>query len=143
MQSLSERVVLLTVLLVLGIGVLFWIIGIAAPGFNSVSLFKFASSATIGLCVVSLLLLVVSVVFGVANLIGNIRIANLPLMFVVVLIIASIFSLSAIGSLFPSSYSWNLLIASFAFTYLSSLAAVFWLGTTQQLGLPKITPGQP
>ena len=68
---------------------------------------------------------------------------SLPPIFVLSLILTSIFILATFGSLFSQSkfYSWDLMVVSLAFTYLSSLVAVFWLGTTQKAAGLKIISG--
>ena len=143
MPNVTERTILFIIILLTSIAALFWIIAIAAPGWLSDNLFDYARPSTKALCIISLILLVLSIVLAAVILIGTIPNASLPLIFVASLVLSSIFILAAFGAVCSRSNfcSWGLMVVSLVFTYLSSLVAVFWLGTAQKTGGLKVISG--
>ena len=143
MQPISERLVLIVILTVIGVATFFCLLGISLPGWGGVNVFVYPKSAPAALCVISFLLLIGCVVLAVIILLGIVQHIHLPLIFVGLLVITSIFLLGAFTSVNSSNaynYAYNLVITSFTFTYLSSILATYWLFGARQGGS---TVGQP
>ena len=128
MIALDERTVLSILLGTIGAAALFCLIGLATPGWRGFTLFDLKAHSTAALAIISLLLLIGSLVLAVLILINALPNPHLPLIFLLLLFVSSIFVIGTVGSAFGSSasYSYNLLITSLTFTYVSSLGAVFW-----------------
>ena len=129
MIVINERTVLCTLLGTIGISALFCLISLATPGWNAYTLFALKASSTAALAIISLLLLIGSLI--VAGLILGNLLANrqLPLVFLSLLILSSIFLIATAGSFLSSimvSYSFNLMMAALTFTYASSLLSFYW-----------------
>jgi glucan phosphoethanolaminetransferase (alkaline phosphatase superfamily) len=142
MQRLNERTVLIILLTVITIATLFCLIGLATPGWGGSSIFHTSTSSTAALSIISLLLLIACVAMAAIILTGVIQHEHLPSIFVTVLIISSIFILGTFASriAYVYNYSYNLMVTSFTFTYLSSIFATYWLfgvrGSTDKTGAP-------
>lgn len=136
MPAINERHVLIILLIVLSVATLFCLLGLAIPSWGGYSLFKYSATSTVALCIISLLLLIACVVVTVIILLNLMQNAHLPLIFVILLIVTSIFLLSSFTSFISGwkNHSYNLVVTSFTFTYLSSLAAVYWLFGLRQGG---------
>jgi len=129
LQSINERVILISILIIISVSTLFCFLGIVIPRWGGSSLFEWGREAPAALCIISLLLLIACVAVAAIILSGILQQALLPLIFVLLLIITSIFILGAFTSFVSSPYnhSYNLIVTAFAFTYLSSILATYWL----------------
>ncbi|UJR24973.1 hypothetical protein I4U23_006337 [Adineta vaga] len=134
MQPINERFILITILAIMGFATLFCLLGIATPGWNGYNVFSYPLVSPAALCVISFLLLIGTVVLGAIILMGVVQNVHLPLLFVGLLIITSIFLLGAFTSANynAANYAYNLVITSFTFTYLSSIIATYWLFGARQ-----------
>ncbi|CAF1349119.1 unnamed protein product [Adineta steineri] len=136
LPAINERIILTGILGILGVSTLFCLLGFALPGWGGYSVFSLPShsSAPAALSILSFLLLIGCVVVGAMILLNLYQHENLPLIFVSLMIITSIFLLGAFTSFRASSqnYAYNLVITAFTFTYLSSILATYWLFGARQ-----------
>ncbi|CAF2993062.1 unnamed protein product [Rotaria socialis] len=141
MEPPNERTILIAILVITSISTLFCLIGLATPGWYHANIFSFGHSSTAGLSVISLILLIGCIIAAIIILTKVVKYEHLPIIFVTLLIVTSIFLLATFGSFFGAlSYSYNLMLTSFAFTYLSSLLGVYWLSSAQSNGQKSIAP---
>ncbi|CAF0970479.1 unnamed protein product [Rotaria magnacalcarata] len=141
MEPPNARTILIAILVITSISTLFCLISLATPGWVHISIFSLGHSSTAALSIISLLLLIGCIIVASLILTNVVKHERLPIIFVTLLIVTSIFLLATFGSFFGASfYSYNLMITSFAFTYLSSLLAVYWLLSNQSNGQKSVTP---
>ncbi|CAF1246373.1 unnamed protein product [Adineta steineri] len=135
LPAINERTILTGILGILGVATLFCLIGLVTSGWGGLGVFKLPHSSTGALCILSLLLLIACVIVGAVILLNLYQHENLPLIFVSLMIVTSIFLLGAFSSFISMSsyiYSYNLVVTAFAFTYLSSILATYWLFGARQ-----------
>jgi hypothetical protein len=137
-MKLSESTILATTTIITGVAALCALIGLTTPkwlktGYGLWNCNDVCSPSTAALVIVALLLLVASVVFLLILLIRlfprNLRIIPLGL-----IIIATIFLLSATASYLHHfgivGYSFELIVTAHAFAFFASVLLAFWFGTT-------------
>ncbi|CAF1346299.1 unnamed protein product [Adineta steineri] len=137
LPAINERTILTAILGILGVATLFCLIGLATSGWGGYGVFKLLHPSTGSLCILSLLLLIACIIVGAVILLNLYQHEYLPLAFVSLMIITSIFLLGAFSSFISainitSIYSYNLVVTAFAFTYLSSILATYWLFGARQ-----------
>jgi len=128
MRPANERMILIFILIIISVGILLSLIGLATPGWNGHSIFSLTKLPAI-LAITSVLLLIVCIVIIGIILSGSIIHQRLPFIFVSILVVSSLIMLGAFSSFFYSitNYSYSLMVAAFTFTYLSSIIATYWL----------------
>jgi hypothetical protein len=145
MRPAKDRMILMFILTIISVATILCLIALTTPGWNGHSVFSLAGLSA-GLCILSLVLLIVCAVMAGIILSGIIVNERLPLIFISLLIISSIFMLAAFTSFFSSiyNYSYSLMVAAFTFTYLSSIIATYWLfgihNTNEKLMISSKSP---
>jgi hypothetical protein len=146
--TINERTILIAILAVIGVATLFCLLGFVTPGWGGHTVFSRFTSSAAALSIISFLLLAGCITVAVIILMGSIQHEYLPHIFLGILIIASLFLLgtiatvtSAVSNVF-SFYSYNLMVTSFTFTYLSAIATTYWLFGARGANDKKTTPGQ-
>lgn len=128
MLPYNERSVLIFILLIISVGIVLCLSGLATPGWNGHCVFTVATVSGV-LTIISVLLLIVCFIMVGIILSGAIVHQCLPFVFLSILIISSVVMLAAFSSFYTSisNYSYSLMVAAFTFTYLSSIIATYWL----------------
>jgi hypothetical protein len=145
MPPFKERHILIIILIIISVATLFCLLGIAIPGWGGYSIFSHSlrSTSTVALCIISLLLLIACIVVAAIILLGVVQHVHLPLGFVLLLIISSLFTLGAFTSVYPSTFhSYNLIVTAFTLTYLSSILATYWLYGARGTGQKSVAPAR-
>lgn len=136
MQVVDKRTLLIIILITTTISGLFCLIGLVTPGWGGFSIFTRGSlfASTIALSIISFLLLIGCIIVAAIIFTGISKDQRIPIVLVLLLIITSLFLLGAFTSqtIYSSLfYSYHLMITAFAFTYLSSILATYWLCATE------------
>ncbi|CAF1288264.1 unnamed protein product [Rotaria magnacalcarata] len=132
-MQISETILLIITMVITVISALFCIISLATPRWTTFyGLFcTGCSTSSAGLSVVALILLVASIIVLLLCII-RILPKSTRILSLVVLFIASIFTLASFAAYYDSiaGYSYNLMVVAHFLCYAASILTAFWLGTS-------------